>query len=257
MPFDFRLFNEIDKTISPNDGMYQGNQDHYYYVGYSALKCIFFALETSGRDPSSIRKILDLPSGYGRVLRWIHAAFPQAKITACDLDRESVNFCANQLGANKIFSHENPEMIEIDEKFDLIWCGSLFTHLDYDQWKKFLAFFEKILNPDGILVFTTHGPYVAFRGQNGFDYGLKSGEFEHLIENFSSTGFGYENYPGISGYGLTLSKPSFVLKFLETNPNFRIILYLEKGWDYHQDVIACMKDIHFQDIYFSGQYDYK
>jgi SAM-dependent methyltransferase len=257
MVLNLRLFDKIDKTISPNDSMYQGNQDHYFYVGYSALKCIFFALETSGKDTSEIKTILDLPSGYGRVLRWIRAAFPDAEITACDLEREAVDFCSNQFGVDIFFSQTDPDKIQTDKKFDLIWCGSLFTHLDSKQWEKFLVFFKKILAPDGILLFTTHGPYVAFRGQHGFDYGLKPEQFENMANNFLSLSFGYENYPNMSGYGLSLSKPSFVLKLLESHPDFRVIVYLEKGWDHHQDVIACMKDTHFSDNFFQGKYDYK
>jgi SAM-dependent methyltransferase len=248
MQQNLKIFDKIDRTISTNDSMYQGNEDHYFFVGYSALKCIFFALETSGKDPSQIKTILDLPSGYGRVIRWIQAGFPDAEITACDLDTEAVNFCNKQFGVDKIFSHEDPDKIQTAKKFDLIWCGSLFTHLNSEFWEKFLSFFEKFLNPDGILLFTTHGSYVAFRGQNGFDYGLKPEQFENLIKNFSSSGFGYENYPNTSGYGITLSKPSFVMRLLESHQDFRIILYLEKGWDHHQDVVACFKDTRFKEI---------
>jgi SAM-dependent methyltransferase len=257
MSLNLRLFDKIDKTISPNDGMYQGNQDHYFFSGYSALKCIFFALESSGKETSEIKAILDLPSGYGRVIRWIRAAFLEAEITACDLDRDAVNFCSDQFGVNKIFSHINPDKIQTTKKFDLIWCGSLFTHINSGRWEEFLTFFEKLLKPDGILLFTTHGPYVAFRGQNGFDYGLKPGQFEDMVKNFSCLGFGYKNYPNTTEYGLSLSKPSFVLKLLESHPHFKVIHYLEKGWDHHQDVIACMKDTHFSDIYFQGKYDHK
>lgn len=257
MQQNLKIFDKVDRTISTKDTMFQGNEEHYFFVGYSALKCIFLALETSGKEPSEIKAILDLPSGYGRVLRWIHAAFPHAEITASDLDTEAVNFCSNQFGVKKIFSHTNPDKIQTDNKFDLIWCGSLFTHLNSGHWEKFLFFFEKILNPNGILLFTTDGPYVAFRGQNGFDYGLKPEQFEKMVKNFSSSGFGYENYPHTYEYGISLSKPSFVLKLLETHPDFRVVLYLEKGWDYHQDVTACMKDTHFQDKFFFGKYDHK
>jgi hypothetical protein len=47
------------------------------------------------------------------------------------------------------------------------------------------------------------------------------------------------------------------MKLLESHPDFRIVLYLEKGWGYHQDVTACMKDTHFKDNFFLGKYDHK
>ncbi|MGG5887557.1 methyltransferase [Falsiroseomonas sp. HC035] len=38
------------------------------------------------------QKILDLPCGFGRVTRVLRVRFPHASITACDLDREGVEF---------------------------------------------------------------------------------------------------------------------------------------------------------------------
>jgi SAM-dependent methyltransferase len=257
MSLNIRLFNEVDKTISPQDSMFQGNQDHYFFVGYSGINCINNALIMTGIDPSTIKTILDLPSGYGRVLRWITAAFPEAEITACDLDFDAVNFCSEHLGAKKLYSQVEPEKIICEDKFDLIWCGSLFTHLESKKWGIFLKFFNDKLNPDGILVFTTHGPYVVSRATNGFDYGLMPGQIEQITKKFIDSGFGYENYHSSTNYGISFAKPSFTLKLLEENTDLNLIFYQEKGWDHHQDVIGCFKDTHFSERYFSGKYDFK
>jgi len=252
-----RLFDHIDKTISPDDGMFQGNPDHYFYVGYSAIKTINNALALSGRNPSSVKTVLDLPAGYGRVLRWITAVFPKAEITACDLNIPAVNFCSSRFGVKKLYSNVEPKKIVCEDKFDLIWCGSLFTHLESSKWEEFLKFFNGILNPDGILVFTTHGPYVALRARNGFDYGLNSDQFDRLIKHYNDSGFGYENYNLNTGYGISIAKPSFTLDLLEATTELKIIFYQEKGWDHHQDAIGCFKDTHFSESYFSGKYDFK
>lgn len=257
MFLNLKLFDEIDKTISPNDSMYRGNQDHYFYVGYSGIKCIKNSLIMTGKDPSTIETILDLPSGYGRVLRWIAAAFPGAEITACDLDPDAVNFCSGHLGAKKIYSNVDPDMIICEDKFDLIWCGSLFTHLESDKWKKILSFFDRILKPDGILLFTTHGPYVALRARNGFDYGLNPKQIDQLTKQYNDSGYGYENYYSSIDYGISVAKPSFTLKLLEANMDLKLLFYQEKGWDHHQDVIGCFKDSHFSDHFFLGDYDFR
>jgi SAM-dependent methyltransferase len=233
--------------------MFQGNRDHYFYVGFSAINCINSALTIACKDQSSIEQILDLPCGYGRITRWLTTAFPDAKITACDLDKDAVDFCRDQFGANPVYSDINPEKIHFAQKFDLIWCGSLFTHLNNDCWIKFFKFFDSILNTDGIFVFTTHGRYIALRWSKGFDYGVSHEIFNKVVIDFKNSGFGYHDYYSTIGYGVSLSKPSYVFTALEFFSDLRIVMFQEKGWDHHHDVIACYKDSKFEDICFDYQ----
>ncbi len=79
-----------------------------------------------------------MPSGHGRVLRALKAAFPGAHLTACGHRRDGVEFCARVLGATPIVSRENPAEIELEGPYDLIWCGSLLTHMDAARWPGFL-----------------------------------------------------------------------------------------------------------------------
>ena len=106
---------------------------------------------------------LDLPSGHGRVLRWIKAEFPDARLGAGDIDHDGVEFCAATFGATPVYGREDPADVEIDAPYELIWCGSLFTHLPPERWEGFLALFERALVPGGLLVFTTHGRRIAER----------------------------------------------------------------------------------------------
>lgn len=140
--------------ISPNDSMYM-NEEHYFSVGHSALQCIKLAMLAANKE--SFDKILDLPCGYGRVLRMLKAAFPNAKLTACDLDRDAVDYCASVFGTTSVYSNKQPDKILFEDKFDLIWCGSLLTHLNSNYWESFLNLFNSLLYPGNILVFSTHG----------------------------------------------------------------------------------------------------
>ena len=106
---------------------------------------------------------LDLPSGHGRVLRWIKAEFPDARLGAGDIDHDGVDFCAATFGATPVYGREDPADVEIDAPYELIWCGSLFTHLPPERWEGFLDLFERALAPGGLLVFTTHGRRIAER----------------------------------------------------------------------------------------------
>src|SRR5215831_3504443 len=116
--------------------MYEGDRAHYIAVGQSALRCVRTAMMAA--DKANVRKILDFASGFGRVSRVLTAAFPAAELTACDISRDAIEFCANAFGAKPVLSSEDPGEIEFRDKFDLIWCGTLLTQFDGMQFSKFL-----------------------------------------------------------------------------------------------------------------------
>jgi SAM-dependent methyltransferase len=240
--FEQQVPNVIQE-ISPHDNMYQGeNREHYYGVGQSALKCIKLAILAAGKNFADIGNILDLPSGYGRVLRFLKAFFREAQITACDIEQDAVDFCAKVFDAKPVYSKKRPADIENMNRFDLVWCGSLFTHLNFYRWAEFLNFFSSVLNNNGILVFTVHGRYCAERIRTGnFTYGLDDVSLKMLLKGFDRNGSCYVNYSNTEDYGISLSVPSHVLTLLEKLSDFQLLLYLEKGWDNHHDVVACMK----------------
>ena len=228
----------IIKRISPDDVMYVPNGDaHYYGVGYSALKSVRLAMLAASKSDSNT--ILDFPCGHGRVLRTLKAAFPNAQITACDLDRKAVDFCVEAFNAIPVYSDRNPENIKIDREFDIIWCGSLLTHLDSKYWSGFLKFFYEHLTVGGILVFSVHGRYVADCFKSGHNYGLPAHKVTAILNEYQHQGFGYQDYDGASNYGISISSSAWVNSQLEAIPNLRKLLYLEKGWDYHHDIVAC------------------
>ena len=236
--------DDVVKEISDMDDMYQGNKDHYFSVGNSALQCINNAILLANKDLSSIGNILDFPCGFGRVLRILKVAFPTAAITGCDLVQEGVDFCEEQFGSRAVYSDKNLDNVNLNETYDLIWVGSLLTHLDKSQWKKFLGFFNKLLNPGGILLFTTQGRYSASLLRNKEStYGLETDEkINNLLNDYENEGFGFSNYYHSDDYGITLSVPSNVIKQIESQSNLQLLMCLERGWDSHQDVYACVKN---------------
>jgi SAM-dependent methyltransferase len=195
----------------------------------------------AGKD--DLMNILDLPCGHGRVLRTLKAAFPEAGITACDLNRDGVDFCARAFGATPVYARKLPEEIQIESSFDLIWCGSLLTHLDFERWPGFLRLFQSLLVPDGILVFTTHGRWIAERlraGTLNID-GIPHKALHDLLTSYDRDGFSYEVYELVEDFGISISSPSWVCRQLEKIPNLRLLNYTEKGWYKHQDAVACVK----------------
>lgn len=126
--------DQVIRAISPNDEMFNAwgrDEASYHAVGRAGLDCVLRALDAAGKPMEEVHRVLDLPCGHGRVLRYLRAAFPEAEITACDLLRDGVDYCAATFGAVPVHSHEDPVRIPLERNaFDLIWVGSLLTHLD-------------------------------------------------------------------------------------------------------------------------------
>jgi hypothetical protein len=70
----------------------------------------------------------------------LRAAFPEAHLTVCDLDRDKVDFCAAQFNATPVYSQEDIRSVSLDQTFDLIWCGSLFTSWTASAGRPLLLF---------------------------------------------------------------------------------------------------------------------
>lgn len=232
-----RLAPRLIRELAPDDQMYDGDLAQYWDVAYSALRFINLAL-LAANQPAP-RTILDFPCGHGRVLRVLQAAFPQARLTAGDLNRHAVDFCARTFGATPVYAHESPEQIQLTQKFDLIFCGSLLTHLKAERWPGFLSFFRTLLEPNGILVFTTHGEMSINWITNGKEtYGLKPEQLTQLLTDYRNTGFGYQDYPVMSAYGISISAVPWVLAATGKLPDLHLVSCLPQAWLNYQDVYA-------------------
>ena len=82
---------DVIPLVSPNDKMFSAEYpESYFVVGVSALHTIRNAQTLIGAPPPA--RILDMPCGHGRVLRTLKAAYPTSDLTACDIDRDGVDF---------------------------------------------------------------------------------------------------------------------------------------------------------------------
>src|SRR5262245_4354904 len=75
------MLRKVSLRISTADNMYvPGEALQYLNAGLSALRCITRILDHLRTDRSSIRSVLDLPSGGGRVLRFLQIVFSDATL---------------------------------------------------------------------------------------------------------------------------------------------------------------------------------
>jgi SAM-dependent methyltransferase len=221
--------------------MYDGDGVHYFKVGLSAISCIDEAIEGAGLK--TVHTLLDLPCGSGRVLRFLAERFPEAEITACELERGPVEFCVQAFGARPAYSSLNLEEVSLGKKFDLIWCGSLVTHLNEAGITALLRLFQRHLEAGGLMIFTTHGDVVTRRlPARDFDYGLTPKQIDGIVSHYPTTGYGFADYPGEKDYGVSLTSPEWIRARVRELGGLREVYFRERGWDNHQDVFGFVRE---------------
>ena len=235
------LATEISKDVSEHDDMLAGGElEHYLSVGQSAIDVVARAMVAAQKDRFS--SVLDLPCGGGRVTRHLKAFLPEAKLFVGDLNKQKETFVVAQFGAATI-DPQADFSVPSSEHFDLIFVGSLVTHVGPNQYTRAIRWFVDALAPDGLLIFTTHGR----RTFHLFNAVFQSEEWREGCRGYNETGFGYHPYEaampsdGPTSYGTSLSSPAWVARLVEADPGVRIISLAEGAWANNQDVVVLQK----------------
>jgi len=268
----------IIQTTAPDDEMWLAAPDlsYYFSVGESAVLAILRALAMGSLQ--NVETILDLPCGHGREARHLYAAFPEATFTFCDLYRAGVDFCTKTFGGRGVYSVPDLTQVRLPGPFDVIWVGSLFTHVDQRRTAEWMKFLCGCLSDNGVLVATFHGRW-AIEVHRTVHPLIDNDRWRGILRDFERTGYGYADYgdryadypasirgrgkiikiinladsvPGgrilarrffglferAPGYGVSLSKPEKIVEIAGNIPGVRILSYSERGWADFQDVLA-------------------
>jgi len=230
----------LDLTLYADDGMYVAGGDlHYLSCGASGLNAILSALQLAlCPRPGAI---LDFGSGAGRVTRWLRAAFPAAEIGCCDLRSADLDFCRERFGAHTWVSGVDIRALAAPRRYDLIWLGSVLTHLSADKSRELLGKMLSWTNAGGLVVASTSGRTAKAKQE-------REGPFIHaegwpgIARQFAATGYGYSDYLDVDGYGLSMTKPSWSARLVETTAGARLVLLAEQAWDGLHDILAVQND---------------
>jgi SAM-dependent methyltransferase len=235
-------------AVSDGDTMYSAAAArHYEFVGRSDLSVVLNALNLRATHPggdAAISDVFDFGCGHGRAARWFRAAFPEAAIWVTDLDQAGVDWCVKQFGC-KDTGGDIPA-----DRFDVVWLGSVFTHLPRQIVEGLIDNLLKSLKPNGLLIFTTHGRFAVRMMEGSLTasdvpgwshYNLERGSVEDLIRQHNEEGYGFVNYPHQTEYGVCVAKSHWYSDRILKHDHYIQILMEEKGSDNHQDVLAFMR----------------
>jgi SAM-dependent methyltransferase len=238
-------WNKIDLARAPQDQMYEGDEPeywsmaHYLGTGMEATRLVKNSLALINRTPDDVKDILDFPCGYGRVLRHLKVGFPNSNIVGSEIFQSCLDFCSQQFDIDTFLSDKNFQ-ITSERKFDVIWCGSLFTHITSKRFDQLINFFESQLKENGIMIFTLHGRFTRHHIDT-IRYQLSRPRILQMKIGYETTGYGYTNYHDSDSYGLAFIKLSWLAKYFDKKPSLQIVGHYERGWDTIQDVMVIQK----------------
>jgi len=111
-----------------------------------------------GVNMVDVRRILDFGCGCARTLRWLIPKYPQIEFHGVDVDEQAIRWCKRAFKSS-FFSANSPAppVSYPASYFDIVYCFSVFTHLDELMQDAWLSELRRVLRPGGLLIFTVHG----------------------------------------------------------------------------------------------------
>jgi SAM-dependent methyltransferase len=130
----------------------------FLHSGNLGQESIRFALRRNGLEIEGFKEILDFGCGCGRIMRhWRNLVGPC--LFGTDYNPDLVHWCQTHLDGHADFQTNDltPPLDYPDEKFDLIYAISVFTHLTEDLQHRWMNELGRVLKPGGVLLITLHG----------------------------------------------------------------------------------------------------
>jgi SAM-dependent methyltransferase len=161
------------------------------------------------------KKILDYGCGYGRISRMMYYFTDESNLFALDPWDVSIHLChSHGLEKNFTISEYLPKDLPFEEKFDLIFAFSVFTHLSQMATTTNLNILSSYVKPGGLIV-------ITIRPVEYWDidkYANERGLVNRLKSDHANNGFAFlpHNRPPIDG-DITYGDTSMSLQWIEDN----------------------------------------
>jgi SAM-dependent methyltransferase len=207
---------------------------HFLDFGERTVDDIENALKTLGRSLDQCPDFLDFGCGCGRLILALNNRRRHLRITGCDVDARAIDWCSRNIDFAKFVCGDAlPPSPFPDQAFDLVWAGSVFTHLDEERQDRWLEEMQRILRPGGILLASVHGPHcwqslapawtLAKLKRQGMMF-VRTATDEGIHPDWYQTAWHTERYIR-QRWGDT----------------FEICNYIPRGFNGHQDLVVARK----------------
>lgn len=198
--------------------------------------------------------ILDFGCGCGRMVRFLrdYDSLPNS-IHGCEVNADHVSWCRDNLHGIQISQCSAlPPLPYQEQKFNLVYALSVFTHLSELNAANWLSEMRRVLAPNGILIVTIHGfaalttirdsvPHQAM-------FGLDRQQIVGILENFKENPFVFHKYnqdtleiaKAGSEYGNAFIHPDYIIEKWE-KAGFKVLDLLPGGLRGWQDIVILQR----------------
>jgi hypothetical protein len=122
----------------------------------------------------SLASVLDFASGWGRLTRVLEQKLPADRIWVSDIYADAAAWQAKVFGVHAAPSTPDPKALKLKGGHDLIFVGSMFSHLPDALFRAWLARLYGLLSKRGVLAFSVHDesflPAGEARDPSGITY---------------------------------------------------------------------------------------
>jgi len=175
---------------------------------------------------------LDFGCGCGRFLIEARRRWPQSRWTGSDVDARAIEWCAENLkGVTAVVNESDPPLPFANGAFDLIWCGSVFTHLDEQKQDAWLLELRRVLSTEGCIIASLMGE-ASFAGLKMPAWVAERIRTEGFL--FLRTGFDEGIHP--DWYQSAYHTREYVER--HWGEHFKIAAYLPLGLAGYQDLVV-------------------
>jgi hypothetical protein len=204
---------------------------YYFDDGARSAAQLTGLLATLGDSGDRTIRLLEFAAGYGCVARHL-VKNPIFDLVSCDIHQEAIDFLTRHIGVNALLSERVPERFAPDEKFDVTFALSFFSHMPRATFGRWLQALYATLKRPGYLIFTTHG--LASRKFFG-DPEMPADGFWFLADS-------EQKDLETAEYGQTIVTPEFTIGELYRQTLGPLVAYEFGHWWGHQDLWVVKRD---------------
>ncbi len=175
-PHAYSRWMRMNCVIDPRDDIFGFFAAHelaknpireYLSDGWRTLSELMQLLELVDRPLLKTASVLEFAAGFGRFTRHLVKALP-GRVTCSDVLPGSMDFLREQFGVETLESSHDPERIVVGKQYELVFVLSMFTHLPPQMWLPWLRSLQRLVKPDGLLVFSVHNEDIVREGGMAF-----------------------------------------------------------------------------------------
>lgn len=167
-------------ALAESDGVVDMATLDYLRSGYLAFRATQQILRAAFDDGWPAVRLLDFGAGHGRLTRWLRLALPAKQIWSTEIDPSAPDFLSESFGVQIAPAQVRAADFRPGRCFDAVLAFSVLSHLPEAGFESWLRRFYDLLEPGGVMVFSTLDECALLPGRKMNAHGF---HFEAVSES--------------------------------------------------------------------------